>query len=110
MRFGKKTFSELEHINTNGYFFNGIHHQVDVICCSDWKAAACLEGTEHGFIHDLYMSQIRHKIYSEYFPTNSLNVCVTGLNSPSSKYFCRYCFCSKEEMRKIRGTNTAFYP
>ena len=44
MKYGEKTFAELEDINRNGFSFNGIHHQVDIISCCDWKAAACIEG------------------------------------------------------------------
>ena len=44
MKFGKKTFAELEDINQNGFKFHGIHHEIDVVSCSDWKAAACIEG------------------------------------------------------------------
>ena len=45
MKYGKKTFAELEDLNQNGFHFNGIHHQIDVVSCCDWKAAACIEGT-----------------------------------------------------------------
>ena len=44
VKFGKKTFLELEAIATNGYHFNGIWHKIDVVCCCDWKAGACIEG------------------------------------------------------------------
>ena len=44
LRYGRKTFAELEEINRNGFYFSGIHHKVDVISCCDWKAAACIEG------------------------------------------------------------------
>ena len=44
MKYGKKTFAELNHINQHGFSFHGIHHKVDVISCCDWKAAACIEG------------------------------------------------------------------
>ena len=45
MKYGKKTFAELEELDKNGFYFNGIHHQIDVVSCCDWKAAACIEGT-----------------------------------------------------------------
>ena len=45
MKYGKKTFAELNHINQNGFKFNGVHHKVDIISCCDWKAAACIEGS-----------------------------------------------------------------
>ena len=70
VKFGKKTFLELEDISRNGFYFEGILHQVDVVCCSDWKAGACIE----------------------------------GLNSAAAKSFCRYCFCTKEEIGLLRGT------
>ena len=44
MKYGKKTFQELEYVNTNGFAFEGILHRIDVISCCDWKAAACIEG------------------------------------------------------------------
>ena len=44
MKFGKETFEELERINAEGYYFEGFHHSITVVCCCDWKAAACLEG------------------------------------------------------------------
>ena len=45
MKYGQETFSELEHIIQTGYCFQGIQHSVEVVCCCDWKAAACIEGT-----------------------------------------------------------------
>ena len=47
IRFGKETFKELQTIDKTGYYFEGIHHQIDLVCCCDWKAAACLEGLYH---------------------------------------------------------------
>ena len=44
MKYGKRTFAELEHINANGFEFEGIQHQIDLVSCCDWKAAACIEG------------------------------------------------------------------
>ena len=44
VKFGTETFQELEHLDEEGYSFQGIHHKVNVICCCDWKARACLEG------------------------------------------------------------------
>ena len=28
---------------------------------------------------------------------------IIGLNSATSKYFCRYCFCKKEEINMVKG-------
>ena len=42
--FGQEVFNELARINRNGYYFDGKHHQVKVVCCCDWKAAATLQG------------------------------------------------------------------
>ena len=44
MRFGKRTFAELENCSNNGLILKGIQHKVDIVSCSDWKAGACLEG------------------------------------------------------------------
>ena len=44
MRFGKRTFAELENLNKNGIVLKGIQHSIDIVSCSDWKAGACLEG------------------------------------------------------------------
>ena len=44
IKFGKHTFSELEQIRREGYYFNGIHHEIEVFLCCDWKAGACIEG------------------------------------------------------------------
>ena len=44
MKYGKKTFDELEEIHRNGFTFEGIHHDIDLVSCCDWKAAACIEG------------------------------------------------------------------
>ena len=32
-----------------------------------------------------------------------------GLNSANSNYFCRYCYCTKEEINKITGTLYSMY-
>ena len=37
-------FMELEDLRNCGYYFEGIHHTIDVVCCCDWKAGACIEG------------------------------------------------------------------
>ena len=44
LKFGQEIFHELDNINDTGYYFHGIHHTIQVISCSDWKAGACLEG------------------------------------------------------------------
>ena len=63
MRFSKRTFAELDKIKRDGYLFQGVHHEIDVVFCCDWKAGACIE----------------------------------GLNTATSKYFCRYCYCTKRK-------------
>ena len=69
MKFGKRTFSELEDLKKSGLDIEGIHHDIHIVCCCDWKAGACIE----------------------------------GLNGPSATYFCRYCYCTKEQRKKIKG-------
>ena len=49
-KYGKETFKELQDIKETGHFFEGHHHTVDIVCCSDWKAAACIEGAKWKFI------------------------------------------------------------
>ena len=44
MKYGKETFCELEYVNENGFIFQGIHYDIQVVSCCDWKAAACIEG------------------------------------------------------------------
>ena len=44
-KYGKETFQELEALQKTGYLFQGHHHSIEVVCCSDWKAAACIEGS-----------------------------------------------------------------
>ena len=44
MKYGQETFKELELLAEAGYTFGGILHSIDVLSCSDWKAAACIEG------------------------------------------------------------------
>ena len=44
MHFGKKTFAELEQLKRNGYYFQGVHHEIEIVFCCDWKAGACIEG------------------------------------------------------------------
>ena len=45
MKFGKETFEELIDMNDNGIVIDEKQHDIKIISCSDWKAAACLEGT-----------------------------------------------------------------
>ena len=44
MKYGKHTFQELQEISESGYLFSGVHHDIDLVLCLDWKAAACIEG------------------------------------------------------------------
>ena len=30
--------------------------------------------------------------------------CIEGLNSATAKFFCRYCFCTKDQMKIVKGT------
>ena len=45
MKYRKEVFQELTNLNEYGFEFEGIHHDITVICCCDWKAGACIEGT-----------------------------------------------------------------
>ena len=42
--FGSNIFNELQTIQENGVRIKGVKHKIDVVSCSDWKAAACIEG------------------------------------------------------------------
>ena len=44
VKYGGDIFLELETLQREGYIFEGKLHKVDVVCCCDWKAAACIEG------------------------------------------------------------------
>ena len=55
-KFGGETFAELEDLNENGLYIKGIHHQIEVVCCCDWKAGACLEGKMDLKFFDLIFS------------------------------------------------------
>ena len=59
MKYGNEIFKELHDINTHGMEFGGIHHQVLVVCCCDWKAGACIEGElsamEIGQIFEIFL-------------------------------------------------------
>ena len=43
-KYGKVTFEELEKLQSEGLMLHGIHHDIEIVCCSDWKAGACMEG------------------------------------------------------------------
>ena len=45
VKYGADTFLALEQIKSEGFLFGGVHHKVDVVCCCDWKAGACIEGS-----------------------------------------------------------------
>ena len=55
LKFGAKTFSELDELRVSGYHFNGIHHQIDTVCCCDWKAGACIEGKDQLNLHNFLL-------------------------------------------------------
>ena len=44
MKYGEEVFNELKDLQENGYYFEGIHHEIIIVCCCDWKAGACIEG------------------------------------------------------------------
>ena len=44
LKYGAEIFQELKHLEENGYHFEGIHHDIQIVCCCDWKAGACIEG------------------------------------------------------------------
>ena len=44
MKYGKEVFEELNELQQNGFDFEGIHHDIKIVSCCDWKAGACIEG------------------------------------------------------------------
>ena len=44
LKYGKEVFEELTELQRTGCDFEGIHHEIKVISCCDWKAGACIEG------------------------------------------------------------------
>ena len=44
MKYRRETFSELQHLLEHDYCFQGKQHSIDVVCCCDWKAGACIDG------------------------------------------------------------------
>ena len=44
IKYGSEVFKELKQLQQNGVYFEGIRHKIIIVCCSDWKAAACIEG------------------------------------------------------------------
>ena len=45
LKYGKEIFEELQNLQSTGYFFRGCHHEIHIVCCCDWKAGACIEGS-----------------------------------------------------------------
>ena len=45
IKYGAEVFKELQELQSTGFNFYGIQHEIKVICCCDWKAGACIEGT-----------------------------------------------------------------
>ena len=43
-KYGHVIFKELQDIDENGMYFQGIHYEIKVTCTCDWKAATILEG------------------------------------------------------------------
>ena len=43
-KYGQKVFDELNRIQRDGVFFNGVWHKIDLVCCSDWKCGSIMEG------------------------------------------------------------------
>ena len=44
LKYGKEVFQELREIQENGFDFQGVHHDIKIVSCCDWKAGACIEG------------------------------------------------------------------
>ena len=44
LKYGKEVFQELQELQEHGFVFGGIHHDIKIISCCDWKAGACIEG------------------------------------------------------------------
>ena len=44
LKYGEEVFMELKNIQDNGFQFEGIHHDIRILSCCDWKAGACIEG------------------------------------------------------------------
>ena len=43
-KYGKVIFEELNTLQESGITFDGFWHKIELVSCSDWKAAACIEG------------------------------------------------------------------
>ena len=106
MKYGHVTFSELHKIAQEGLILRGIHHDVHIVSCSDWKASACIEG--YTSIHVILKCKISSSSCSVAGQRNHDNA-FAGLKSATAKYFCRYCFCTKEQLSRIRGTTCSMY-
>ena len=44
IKYGKEVFEELKELQENGFNFFGSYHDINIVCCCDWKAGACIEG------------------------------------------------------------------
>ena len=44
VKYGKDVFEELMYLQEHGFKFEGVHHDIKIICCCDWKVGACIEG------------------------------------------------------------------
>ena len=38
------TFRQLEDLDENGFVIQSVHHDMDLKCTCDWKAATCIKG------------------------------------------------------------------
>ena len=100
LKYGAEVFEELKNLQRTGYIFEGYHHEIKVICCSDWKAGACLEGKHC----EVLQTEMKTKIACIALRKSAVtNLFISGLNSATSKFFCRYCFCTKDDISQLIG-------
>ena len=59
LKYGSEVFQELNDLQRTGYVFDGYHHEIKIVCCSDWKARACLEGLNCFFHYSNYIHILR---------------------------------------------------
>ena len=49
-KFAKIVFDELRGIEETGLMIEGVHHEIQLVCCCDWKAAAVIKGKEYSHL------------------------------------------------------------
>ena len=64
-KFAKIVFDELQEIQRNGLIIEGVMHDIELVCCCDWKASAIIEGKiNEGYQCGFLLVYLRHIILS----------------------------------------------